>query len=146
MSTCIFIGILHKLLKLAPSALRFLNCSKALCLGLALGQLRADKVKDRGYTLPDLDTPIIPSIPILDQVLKMLLGVYLHYCTTKSHLSTRHQGILIYLLFLGLPASSQSLGFSSSKFSSHSLGYRRVPSRADLSPCGDVLALPLDLQ
>jgi hypothetical protein len=34
-------------------------------------------VKDRGYTLPDLDASFFPCILILDKLLEMFLGVYL---------------------------------------------------------------------
>jgi hypothetical protein len=66
MSPCVLTSVLHELLKLALGVLRFLDHPKSLCSELVLKQLGTYEVKDQGNTLLDLDTPILPCIPILD--------------------------------------------------------------------------------
>ena len=73
-------SVLDEPLKPAPRLLRLLDWGHPRCAGLVFGELRADQVKHRGHSFPDLDTIGLPGVPVLDQLVEVLLGVNLkHY-------------------------------------------------------------------
>jgi len=75
-----FPGVLDKLLEPVPRPLRLLDWRQSRLTRLVFRELRADQVKNRGHSFPKLDAISLPGISVLDQLVKMLLGIHLeHY-------------------------------------------------------------------
>jgi len=75
-----FLGVLDKLLKLAPRSLRLLDRGQPRCAGLVFRELGADQVKNRGHSFLDLDVVGLLGVPVLDQLVEVLLSIdFKHY-------------------------------------------------------------------
>jgi len=74
-----FPGVLDKLLEPVPRPLRLLDRSHLRCAGLVFRELGADRIKNLGHSIPKLDVVGLPGVPILDQLVQVLLGVYFEH-------------------------------------------------------------------
>ena len=85
-------GVLDKLLQPTPRLLRLLDRGRPRCAVLVFGELRADQVEHRGYSFLDLDKTGLPGVPVLDQLVKVLLGVnFKHYDKISKENQARSQ-------------------------------------------------------
>ena len=75
-----FLGVLNKLLKPVPRSLRLLNQGQLRRAGLVFRELGADQVKNRGHSFPELDAVGLPGVPVLDQLVEVLVGIYFEHC------------------------------------------------------------------
>jgi len=69
-------GVLDKLLEPVPCPLRLLDRSQLRCAGLVFRELGADQIKHQGHSFPKLDAVGLPGVPVFDQLVEVLLGVY----------------------------------------------------------------------
>jgi hypothetical protein len=74
-----FPDILDKLLKPVPRSLRLLDRGQFRCAGLVFRELGADQVKNRGHSFPELDAVGLLGVPVLDQLVEVLLGIYFEH-------------------------------------------------------------------
>jgi len=59
--------------------LRLLDRSQLRCAGLVFRELGADQIKNWGHSFPKLDAVGLPGVPVLDQLVEVLLGVYFEH-------------------------------------------------------------------
>jgi len=75
-----FPGVLDELLEPVPCPLRLLDWRQLRRSGLVFRELRADQIKNRGHSFPKIDAVGLPGVPVLDQLVKVLLGIHFeHY-------------------------------------------------------------------
>jgi hypothetical protein len=59
--------------------LRLLDRGQLRCAGLVFRELGADQVKNRGHSFPELDAVGLLGVPVLDQLVEVLLGIYFEH-------------------------------------------------------------------
>jgi len=85
-----FPGVLDELLEPVPRSLRLLDWRQFRRARLVFRELGADQVKNRGHSFLKLDAIGLPGVPVLDQLIEVLLGVYLeHYKPSRKLVRTQ---------------------------------------------------------
>jgi len=78
-------GVLDKLLKPVPRSLRLFDRGQLWCARLVFRELGADQVENGGHSFPDFDVVGLPGVSVLDQLVKVLLGInFKHYEPSRT--------------------------------------------------------------